>query len=942
MWRMIEILEVPDLTLTRYNVGGMQGITSLLEFHKFFLRQWHRKGAIAKVSVHLFYSYDPQKTIGKRLAVFLGFCGEKEKLENTLSLISSSSLLQTYQYKVLQEEEIEKILNNPIYQKCCMLTKREILVRNGLLESEEYYTTAEWTPNEEGRLRQMYGLLKTLNEPISVRIDLYPVANADNIRTVIMNEIAVQQMRIKKDGGGLNGKNQAADMVLKSYENFLNKLDSAPLFTMNVFCFGPAFRKGTSARSDDVELVLDALASEAIEKGDSQIVKIPWHNGDFGISVFLGEENSEITAFSIDDGMEKMFRKNADAGYELMDVRLASKPFRFLPTLFTLEEVAPIFRLPVLDETDDIDIRKETDPENVPEKGSLLLGKDDHGHDVYFPLDLLAKHAFIAGVPGSGKTNLMHHLTSSLWLNKEHQIPFLVFEPAKKEYRSLLNQPGMEDVYLFSPNASMRFPLHINPFEFPKGLMLSEHIAQLKEVFEGSFPLDNPMPFLLDSAIETVYRNCGWEPDMINTGDRKLTFPTMSMLYDTLEEELKKTTYDSEISGNLQSALQVRIGSLLRREMGDIFNTSLSTFSPEEWIEKAVILELEAMGSGPANFMTLLLCSLIRETLKVNPSYPYDHARHVIFIEEAHNLIGPDSQGKQGNDADPKLAATAFIVKMLAEVRALKEGIIIADQLPTVMAPEVIKNTGLKIGLRITSTDDRELLCGTMAANGIQMEAMASYNVGRALLNYEGLKKPFELQTHQWLGPGDNHYIEDKQVRKSIETPKSDAELYIQICERPTYQYIINRSFRNDMRKIKNKVYDFENKIKNLETEYNERMDIINKKADLEKQLANAIGNEENTELLDQEYNKNLQQFRNMKKKSIIERTQSVLKEAFMIGELIENRKKYWVERGYEKWENKEDYNALIGNYLLSISLHSKEVKRLMDVYLELIHKYDI
>lgn len=65
--------------------------------------------------------------------------------------------------------------------------------------------------------------------------------------------------------------------------------------------------------------------------------------------------------------------------------------------------------------------------------------------------------------------------------------------------------------------------------------------------------------------------------------------------------------------------------------------------------------------------------------------------RHVIFFEEAHNLIGPKAQKEGGEGADPKIAATAFIVKMLAEVRNLNEAIIIADQLPTAMAPEVIK-----------------------------------------------------------------------------------------------------------------------------------------------------------------------------------------------------------------------------------------------------------
>ena len=66
-------------------------------------------------------------------------------------------------------------------------------------------------------------------------------------------------------------------------------------------------------------------------------------------------------------------------------------------------------------------------------------------------------------------------------------------------------------------------------------------------------------------------------------------------------------------------------------------------------------------------------------------------------MEEAHNLIAAESQVDDPQNSNPKVAATAYIVKMLAEVRALREGIIIADQLPTAMAPEVIKNTNIKL-----------------------------------------------------------------------------------------------------------------------------------------------------------------------------------------------------------------------------------------------------
>lgn len=85
-------------------------------------------------------------------------------------------------------------------------------------------------------------------------------------------------------------------------------------------------------------------------------------------------------------------------------------------------------------------------------------------------------------------------------------------------------------------------------------------------------------------------------------------------------------------------------------------------------------------------------------------------------------------------DANPKVAATNYIVKMLAEVRALREGIIIADQLPTAMAAEVLKNTGLKIVHRLTAGDDRAILGTMMSANETQLEAVATYLPGDALL----------------------------------------------------------------------------------------------------------------------------------------------------------------------------------------------------------------
>ena len=189
-----------------------------------------------------------------------------------------------------------------------------------------------------------------------------------------------------------------------------------------------------------------------------------------------------------------------------------------------------------------------------------------------------------------------------------------------------------------------------------------------------------------------------------------------------------------------------------------------------EQIKKPIIIELESLGEGPANFVTLLLCTLIRETLKADPLKEKEKKiRHVIFIEEAHNLIAQKAQ-VDAEDSNPKIAATAFIVKMLAEVRALREGIIIADQLPTAMAPEVIKNTNIKLVHRLTSGDDRELVGSTMSASPLQMENMATYLPGQALFSYEKLLKPFEMRVctveeHGEKTPNDKELFEIMQKK---------------------------------------------------------------------------------------------------------------------------------------------------------------------------------
>lgn len=767
-----EVKRIPDLTLSKYSALDEGGVEGVLKKHEAFLRQIHRKGLLNKEIIRWIYEYNPSAPKGQRMKIIIKFDG-KNASDYMQSFIGSSPLAPYFDLvQVFPEEELPPLtgketpkdlekrkaktltLNQELYRYQASLLKKEKFARPDNPEMADFYSVNKWEMNEDARLFGLFTMMKKMAENSKKEdksqwrclycVDVVPMDYADAIESpsmlgpIMAGLRRMLSLRVEKTSASTSfQKDESADYTLERYKDLVKTIAGTPHFNVNI--------KAYAQNSDYANMLLDAAASEALSEGSYDVVV-------------------ETGMFNVNEIINKNLR--------LLCNTRAPKELRFWPTLFFLKELVPFTTLPTLYSGESIEMPKETAPSY--DDSGLYLGKDTDDYNVYFPLKNLPKHAFLAGVPGSGKTNSMLHLVTTLY--SKFDIPFLILEPAKQEYRALVNKPEMRGTTVFSPSSGTKFLLHINPFQFPLKMSLAEHIRNVINVFEGSFSMDPPMPFLLDRAIERVYRDKGWLPYMINQGT--LPYPTMGELYDTLEQILEETDYEGEIKGNLKSVLQVRIGSLLSREMGDVFNVAESTMAPEEWLTRPVVIELEAMGSGPANFLTLMLSTLIRETLKVNPLKRKDGSkkpRHVIFFEEAHNLIGPKAEKEAGENANPKIAATAFVVKMLAEVRALNEAIIIADQLPTAMAPEVIKNTSLKLGHRMTSQDDRQLLGSTMSADEVQLERMATFTTGRTLCIYEGLLKPFELQMEQWSKV--NGVVHDE-----LYDSPSDDKLYAMLC----------------------------------------------------------------------------------------------------------------------------------------------------------------
>jgi len=367
---------------------------------------------------------------------------------------------------------------------------------------------------------------------------------------------------------------------------------------------------------------------------------------------------------------------------------------------------------------------------------------------VNIPVNLLTKHMFIAGVPGSGKTTAIFNLLIQLF---ERGIPFLVIEPGKTEYRQLKmlrDHPDLKiremakALRIYTPGKDDVSPFRFNPFQYPEGITSDEHIAQLLTCFEASMPLGGPLQALLAESIEGVYHE---RAKRAISEKSRADFPSMTDLVDVARRIMEGKGYAGEVRSNLSAAIEVRLSSLTRLGPGKIFQCRQSLPSIKDILKYPTIIEIQNLNAYQGCLLILFLLSAIWEEIRISRRYSRG-LKHLVVIEEAHNIVGKTGQAKPSEEfADPKAYAAEYVVRMLAEIRAIGEGIIIADQLPSAVSSSVIKNTGTKLAHRLVSLIDRKELGGAMLLQDSQTEEIARLEPGQAYYYTEGLYSPLQI-----------------------------------------------------------------------------------------------------------------------------------------------------------------------------------------------------
>jgi hypothetical protein len=351
---------------------------------------------------------------------------------------------------------------------------------------------------------------------------------------------------------------------------------------------------------------------------------------------------------------------------------------------------------------------------------------------ITLPVRSLTKHALLAGSTGSGKTTTAMEILRQLWL--DHRIPFLVIEPVNSDaddYRRLAAEPGFEDLEICTVGDEGGRPLRFNPFEVPQGVLIGEHMSNLLTCFKAAFGLWEPLPSIYQDALSLTYLRAGFLASERPSGPR--AWPTAVEFMRAMREATADLGYAGEVRANIEAASIRRAQQLVRGVTASAFLTSRPN-DIARLLDHPVILELKSLGSGDEQaLMIALLLNAVTEHYQSVRGASADLV-HVTLVEEAHRLLARSQGSRAAEDAQAKEQAAEAFANTLAENRKYGEGVIIAEQLPTKLVQDAVKNTNLKIMHRLTAEDDRRYLGQTMGLDEPQMRFATRLRTGEALV----------------------------------------------------------------------------------------------------------------------------------------------------------------------------------------------------------------
>ena len=648
-------------------------------------------------------------------------------VETTINLIDKELKLLKYETVFLKEDGIDFIDEKLSGKEINAIVKKERAedLKNPLLP---YCYSYDRLPSEADNLSKLIGILTNYPD-CTVSFQLMPTMFTEEETGVMATYLQALDQLTK---GVQNGPNMIQNSMAETYAEtfrYYSEHKTLPLYLYNILIFA----NGTAMTA--LSSTLHAQIANGSEK-NANLSLLQLDPAGIGVS-----ENFYPLPWAVNENIVYKFR---NIGF-WETYKFPVSAYR-LPYIITGEEASGFFRLPIGGTGVSAGLRinesgkgAKSYADNIINVSDISVGtlRSSLNHDtIGFSLKDLTKHMLITGSPGSGKTTFSVGMLDRLW--KEHNIPFLVIEPAKNEYRALIQ--SIPDIQIFTPGKNFISPFVYNPFVPPKNVKLESYKSTLKTAFSAAVPMQTPLDKIFEETINNCYSDFRWL-DTYTTDDGAALFNIHDFI-NCFNQTFEEIGYTGD-ARNIGRAGTVRLNSLV-----NLFDNYYS-IPIEDLLTKPTIVELAAIENKEQKslIIALLLLSILSY---INANYvEAGDLKNVILLEEAHVLLAESTNDFLGG-ANPNAIAQELVKRMLAEIRAYGVGIIIADQSPKKVSTDVVALTDIKLTFRLVEMADRQIISDSTNMTSAQMQRLAKLRPGEAMFFFNKLNEPEEVLTENY------------------------------------------------------------------------------------------------------------------------------------------------------------------------------------------------
>lgn len=361
-------------------------------------------------------------------------------------------------------------------------------------------------------------------------------------------------------------------------------------------------------------------------------------------------------------------------------------------------------------------------PSEENTKGDIFIGKIDYNNkpkrNLFLQQQDFTKQVGIFAITGEGKTNLAYLMAIQLL---KARIPFLVID-WKRSWRNLLSiknrHPELRNVKVLTIGRDV-LPFLWNPFRPPTGADQQQWISTVAEALEKSH-LSGPG---VAYHFERIYLN-------LIKGLGKDFYPNF---YDGL-----KTIKDIKVSMRelqwKQTALRI-FQSFTVGNSSKVFNAR-NPIKLEHLLNQTVILELDMEMPKP---LRVFISEMILRWIHLFRLHQgeTDNLRHVLFLEEAHNLFQKATWLKENTTLE----------NVYREIRAFGQGIVTITQHPSLLPVYLLGNCHTQIYLGLQHEDDIKTARKSLFLKHEEEPFLNQLKVGECIVKIKNRIEPCLVKT---------------------------------------------------------------------------------------------------------------------------------------------------------------------------------------------------